>query len=264
MNRIFLLVLVGIVVLVLFVRYVIIPSLDGYKIIGWWNRQILQTRNEQNSKYHMCAADTSNVSAARKLNRLIKENHNQILQEVMSLMSRGYTGLPMAEMDEHQHRLTEGRDLWSPIWIKFIDTWAGSAKNVPTLTRIVKEVGDDILLLHVSVFKPGAYLPYHKGISMGVWRYHYGLQIPDGDVGLEIDGYRHDWRNGYGFIWDDTIPHSAWNRSEEPRLVIFADIHRNMGSISKSISKYVHRVIQSTKHIKSIQEKLAKTGIRVD
>ena len=124
-------------------------------------------------------------------------------------MSSGYTGYPMVHMDKKQEFLTSGKTLWSPIWVKFIETWAGTADSLPILKKIVSKV-DDILLLRVSV------LPLHNGISMGVWRYNYGLSITDVDVGINIDN---KWKNRQGFIWDDTVPHSSWNLTNETRFL---------------------------------------------
>ena len=251
-------IILGIVFVIIFTLFIyfILYNLNSYKVLGWWNSHIDKIRNEQNKVDHLQDASLSNVKTARKLNRLISESHNQILQEVHTLMESGYYGYPMSKMDDIQRSLTQGSENWSPIWIKFIDSWAGSAKHLPTLTKIVKEIGDDIVLLHVSVFKPGTYLPYHTGISKCVWRYHYGLQIPEGDTYLEIEGVKHKWEAGRGFIWDDTLPHSAWNYTDKIRMVIFADIYRNMPSTYKQLSKLMHKGIQATSHVRHIAKNI--------
>jgi hypothetical protein len=230
------------------------------------NKKLYNIRNEQNKKYHISNAEDSEIKSVSRLHEKISLNHDKILSEVKSLMSSGYTGYPMAYMDKEQEYLTSGKTLWSPIWVKFIDTWAGTADSLPTLKKIVSEV-DDILLLHVSVFKPGTVLPIHNGISMGVWRYHYGLSIPDGDVGINIDNKYIKWKNREGFIWDDTVPHSAWNLTNETRLVIFADIYREISDTESTSTKITkekivnaHINLQKMKHVKSISSRLKSQG----
>jgi hypothetical protein len=222
------------------------------------NKEIYHIRNKQNEKYHISDANDSEIKSVRLLNEKITLHHDQILAEVESLMGTGYTGYPMAYIDREQKLLTGGKTLWSPIWVKFIDTWAGTSDSLPTLKKIVSEV-DDILLLHVSVFKPGTVLPVHSGISMGVWRYHYGLKIPKGNLGLNIGGRMITWKEREGFIWDDTISHEAWNLTNEIRLVIFADIYRE-GAISRNRLVKAHRDLQETELVKSISIRLANEG----
>lgn len=231
---------------------------EAYMVINNLNMKIKHIRDEQNVNYHLTSATNSPVKAAALLQKLISESHDQILNEVQSLMSKGYSGYPMANMDKTQNSLTNGDKSWSPIWIKFIDTWAGTSKLLPTLTNIVKTVGDDILLLHVSVFNPRTVLKLHKGISMGVWRYHYGLSIPDGDLGLMVNNVNYRWKNGEGIIWDDTLLHKAWNNTDEFRLVIFADIFRD--GPNKSDVMKAHMKIKEIDDIKRISKVLSNEG----
>jgi hypothetical protein len=252
------------VIIILLLLAIYIKNCDAYYIINTWNWYMDSVRNQQNKTLNLTDASQSSVVSIKKLNSLIVNHHNQILNEVKTLMNKGYNGVPMNEIDQVQQNLTKGSTKWSPIWVKFIDTWAGTSDQLPTLKKIVQEVGDDILLLHVSVFNPGTKLPYHKGISKSVWRYHYGLEIPEGDVGLEVEGVKHKWQNGVGFIWDDTLAHKAWNLTDQIRLIIFADVFREMNPVYKYLSKLIHRLTQATKHVKSISDRLKREGVQID
>jgi beta-hydroxylase len=124
---------------------------------------------------------------------------------------------------------------------------------------------EDILLLHISVFWPPVELPSHRGVSKGVYRYHYGLEIPEGDVGMTVNGQPFRWQQDRGVIWDDTLLHSAWNKSPAPRLVIFADLPRVLPSPwMNGMNSWIYSLVQRTKHIKEIQARLAQEGITVD
>lgn len=239
-------------------------NIDVYSVMKNWNYMLQKKCDQQNEIDNFVDANYCSLSSIRKLNRLIQENHDQIFFEVQSLLALGYKGFPMSNIDKIQKSLTRGSERWSPIWVKFMDSWAGTASHLPTLQKIIKEVGNDILLLHVSVFNPGTELPYHRGISRGVWRYHYGLQIPEGDLGLEVEGKYYRWREREGFIWDDTLLHRAWNKTDQIRLVIFADVHRQFNPILKFISRKVHSFLQKTKQVKEIKKKLEEQGVIQD
>ena len=168
----------------------------------------------------------------------------------------------MSEIDITQKELTENKTFWTPIWVKFLDSWAGPSKHLPTLKNIVQSLKDDVLLLHISVMMPGAKLKSHKGISMGVWRYHYGLEIPEGDVCIKIENVVYKWENKKGFIWDDTLTHEVWNNTDQPRFIIFADVLRDMpNEILVKMNRHVYRIINNLPHTKEIKNMLEKEGI---
>ena len=241
----------------------LLPSINQpYNIILKWNSFIENIRNEQNKKSHLKDAEICGHDASMRLHSLIEKNHDQILKELKILWDKGYTGLSMSEIDITQKELTENKTFWTPIWVKFLDSWAGPSKHLPTLKNIVQSLKDDVLLLHISVMMPGAKLKSHKGISMGVWRYHYGLEIPEGDVCIKIENVVYKWENKKGFIWDDTLTHEVWNNTDQPRFIIFADVLRDMpNEILVKMNRHVYRIINNLPHTKEIKNMLEKEGI---
>lgn len=57
---------------------------------------------------------------------------------------------------------------------------------------------------------------------------HLGLVIPPGNsCGLMVDGKTHLWSQpGDMVIFDDNLEHSAWNNSDEERIVLYMDVVR--------------------------------------
>lgn len=240
---------------------------DPYYLINWWNRRIKSECDQQDSfplngipSYHD-AWECPNKTAT-ELHRLIHINHDQILAEVQETMKH-YSGFPMSEIDWVQRRWLKNEDRWRPIWVRFMGEWAGSAERLPTLKQIVS-LFPEVSILHVSIFYPGTTLVEHRGPSRAVNRYHYGLKIPNGDVGLKIAGYDVKWKEREGFIWDDTLPHSAWNHTSEPRIVIFADIFRDLSPINAAGSKLIYSLLQRTKHVNHVKTRLQQEGIVID
>ena len=248
-------------------------NVSAYTIINLWNLCLHYIRNKQNQQdsYNFKNApgfqyaEVSKHPSIQKLNKLIIPKHYQIIKEINDLVKKGYNGYPMSQIDKTQGATFEQNgDLWRPIWIKFLDTYSGISDYLPTLKNIVQEMGDQIVLLHVSLFLPGTYLKPHYGITKGNLRYHYGLVIPQGDIGLRIHNATYRWKTGEGIQFDDTYLHSAWNKTNEYRLVIFADVPREMNWIMIKIHRGILSLIQYTKHIKEIQEKLKAQNIVID
>lgn len=259
-----------IIIILIFLFIVVIVWLwyrNPYCLITWWNQRLklecdVQDSNPLNGipSYHdACNCKNKTVN---DFNRLIYLNHDNILSEVLETM-KSYDGLPMTEIDNVQKSWLKNENRWRPIWVRFMGEWAGSSVRLPTLKNIVS-LFPDITILHVSIFYPGTTLVEHKGPSRVVHRYHYGLKIPEGDVGLKISGFDVKWKEKEGFIWDDTLPHSAWNHTSEPRIVIFADIFRELSTINSLGSRLIYFLLQKTKHVSNIKSKLQHEGIVID
>jgi hypothetical protein len=238
----------------------------AYYLIGCWGYMLENVKTRQNSVAYndltnvvpsLMKAKTCPLKSARKLESLVTANHDKIMEEIETLMNT-YEGIAMADVDDVQSSFIKGSKDWKTLWVKFLNGWAGTADDLPTLRDITKEMGDDVTLLHVSILRPGMRLPPHKGIHAGVWRYHYGLTIPEGDTGLNIEGSNFKWKEGEGVIWDDSLMHSAWNMTNENRLIIFADLPRDLNPIASYINRLVINVAQCTKRVKRIK-KLIKT-----
>lgn len=201
----------------------------GY-FINWWNRRIkyecdMQDAYSLNGIPSYYNAWNSPNTKATELHRLIRLNHDEILTEVMELLKN--------------HNSDD-------IWVRIMNKWVSTADKLPTLKRITS-LFPEISGLHVSIFNPGTTLLEHRGVSRTVQRYHYGLKIPAGDVGLKIDGYNVKWVEKEGFVWDDTLLHSAWNHTDEARIVIFADIFRDLSVGNKMGSYFMHSLFFESK-----------------
>ena len=240
-----------------------------YLIAHKWNEIIKNDCDKQDSdtinkipSYYN--ANNSNNDTITKLHNLININHDLILQEVLETL-KTYKGYPHSNIDDVQKLLFDvnNKNNWKCIWIRFLNQWVNTSDKIPTLKNIVS-LFPNITLINISIFNPGTILPEHTGITRSVQRYHYGLKIPKGDVGLKIDGHLVNWVEKEGFVWDDTIKHSAWNNTNEPRIIIFADVLRELPYIKTLGSKIVYNMIRKTKHTIEIKKKLDAEGIIID
>lgn len=74
-----------------------------------------------------------------------------------------------------------------------------------------------------SILQPGAHLPAHTGVSNVRAIVHLPLIVPTG-CSFRVGGETRDWREGEAWVFDDTIEHEAWNRSEQMRAILIFDV----------------------------------------
>lgn len=118
-------------------------------------------------------------------------------------------------------------------------TWA-ALQNIPGLTTAF-----------FSILEPGKRLPPHRGPYKGVLRYHLGLRLPRDRLAcaIEVAGERRHWAEGRSLIFDDTFVHSAWNESDEPRVVLFVDFARPLYFPANLVNRLILRVIARSGYV---------------
>lgn len=75
-----------------------------------------------------------------------------------------------------------------------------------------------------SVLTPGSHILPHRGVTNTRSVTHLPLVVPDADLALHVSGELKRWEAGRCFTFDDTFEHEAWNRSEQTRVVLLADV----------------------------------------
>lgn len=217
-------------------------------VITWLN-----TRIDKDDEVIINAWDSGDKNII-EMNQLIVINHDDILAEVNDII-KDYDNITMNEIPSINEEWLKNEDKWRPIWIRFMGEWSKTANKLPTLKRIAS-LFPNINMLYVSVFHPGMTIIQHKGVERSVHRYHYGLKIPENDIGLKIGNTDVKWEEKEGFIWDDTISHSAWNDTDQERIVIFADVFKDLSMINTISSNMIYSLSQRTKYVMDIKDRL--------
>lgn len=80
-----------------------------------------------------------------------------------------------------------------------------------------------------SRLHPKSSLKPHKHFNPTAWICHIGLIIPPGNTcGLKVADQTHLWtKPGAIIVFNDNLEHSAWNNSDEERVVLYIDFKRN-------------------------------------
>ncbi len=76
-----------------------------------------------------------------------------------------------------------------------------------------------------SLMRPGAHIPPHTGILNTRLIGHLPLLVPPG-CELRVGNEVREWRTGEAWLFDDTIEHEAWNRSDQTRVILLFEIWR--------------------------------------
>jgi len=101
------------------------------------------------------------------------------------------------------------------------------AKKYPTAMRLTRKYGEYCPISLYSVMAPRTVLRRHTGPENRTGKYiriHIPLIVPKGDIFLEVNGEKVDWSDLFGF--NNQLAHSAWNLSDEYRLIYIIDLDR--------------------------------------
>lgn len=97
-----------------------------------------------------------------------------------------------------------------------------SAWKLPKTTSMLRQV-PGITFAGLLIMKPGTIFKKHSHPeNAGLMTYHLGLDVPE-DCYLKSDDQFISEKNGYGFIFDGTRQHYAFNASEKNRLILHCE-----------------------------------------
>lgn len=128
------------------------------------------------------------------------------------------------EFNDQQQKLSSD-DKWKVLVFKFYgENIEESLAHFPATAKLLGHIPGWTTGMF-SILKPGKIIPPHDGPYKGVLRYHLGLNIPE-NCAIEVKGEVKSWKEGGSLIFDDTFTHSAWNKSDKDRSVLFVDFIR--------------------------------------
>jgi len=74
-----------------------------------------------------------------------------------------------------------------------------------------------------SILDAATVIPAHTGVTNTRLTVHLPLIVPP-DCGFRVGSETREWLPGKAWVFDDTIEHQAWNRSDMPRAILIFDI----------------------------------------
>ena len=104
-----------------------------------------------------------------------------------------------------------------------------SKSKFPTMISIIDYFGfDNLGSVTYSVLEANGIIARHTGPENRAGKFircHIPLIVPEGDLGMEINGEVVDWSESFGF--NNQIIHSVWNNTDYRRLVLMIGIKRS-------------------------------------
>lgn len=102
-----------------------------------------------------------------------------------------------------------------------------NCKRCPKTMAVINSI-DKITSFSISVLEPGSNINPHQGDTDAVIRCHLGLIIPGElpNLGFQVGKDIKGWQEGQCLPFCDAITHTAWNHTDERRIIINLDVMR--------------------------------------
>jgi hypothetical protein len=165
----------------------------------------------------------------------LEQATDAIRRELLEVLKDQGAFKPYVQGDPNRPYNPQDGMLNKPDWSAFYlwkdgEIVAGNAARCPETMKALKHVpltraqhrSPSVLF---SLLRPGAHIPPHSGLINTRLIGHLPLIVPPGctfRVGNEI----REWVEGKAWLFDDTIEHEAWNRSDQTRVVLIFEIWR--------------------------------------
>jgi len=102
-----------------------------------------------------------------------------------------------------------------------------NCRRCPKTIEILKKI-PNLTAASLSILEPNANINPHQGDTDAVIRGHLGLSIPAKipDAGFQVGQDIKSWENGKVLLFCDAHAHTAWNNTNQRRLVMIFDVMR--------------------------------------
>jgi aspartate beta-hydroxylase len=160
---------------------------------------------------------------------------HDIRSELQKVLAQPKAFTPYVQSDHSRPQLKRGGMLDNPDWSAYY-LWkdgapvAGQVEHFPKTMAALAEVplartpGRSPSILF-SLLRPGAHIPAHHGFINTRLIVHLPLIVPLG-CSFRVGNETREWIEGRAWLFDDTIEHEAWNRSQQTRVILLFEVWR--------------------------------------
>jgi aspartyl/asparaginyl beta-hydroxylase (cupin superfamily) len=172
-----------------------------------------------------------------------------IQHEVMAQQEALQSAPQYHEADPIQRRISQTSDerKWQTVFFNSQGhIFVANCSRFPATSSAISQV-PRVFQAFLSRLEPGKSIPPHASPYHAYLRFHLAVEVPqDNPPYLIVGGMRIDWREGEGFLFDDTFTHHVVNESRRSRTVLIVDIERPMSVMGKSTARLISLILRHT------------------
>jgi len=173
----------------------------------------------------------------------LRDNWQVMRDEALALMGDGQIRAATGHNDlGFNSFFKEG---WKRFYLKWYGAPLPSAQALCPKTVALVESLPSVNAAMFALLPPGGKLNRHRDPFAGSLRYHLGLVTPNSDeCRIYIDGEPYSWRDGQDVLFDETFIHSAENKTDVTRIILFCDVERPlrtrwMAAFNRWVSRHI-------------------------
>lgn len=201
--------------------------------------------------YHFSAVPTNAYPAREHFPAAeqFRSHWEEMRDEALGLFDEGHIRASLAGDD------ASFASFFKAGWKRFYVKWYGdplpSAEALcPKTVALVNRIPSCRAAMF-AVLAPDSELKAHRDPYAGSLRYHLGLVTPNSEAcHIVVNGESHAWRDGEDVIFDETWVHWVENRTDQKRIIFFADLERPLRSpllsrLNHALGSFMGRITAS-------------------
>lgn len=140
-----------------------------------------------------------------------------------------------------------------------------NCERCPQTTRLIEQI-PGLKTAFFSILLPHQQIPPHRGPYNGVLRYHLGLIVPEstGQCGIRVGPDIRHWQEGHSLVFDDSFEHTAWNQTDQVRVVLFLDVVRPLQFPVSLLNQAVIKLFSWSPYVQGAAANQKKWDRRLD
>jgi beta-hydroxylase len=187
----------------------------------------------------------------------VEQAYREIKGEYLEFKASARKALDICKISEEQyHVISEDKWDFIPLFC-YGQEITEFTSLFPATKKALLEI-PDMTTAFFSILKPDTFIKEHRGAYKGYLRYQLGVVIPKPEklCGILIHDVPYHWKEGESVIFDDTFLHSAWNKSNEERVVLYVDFIRPMKHPLRLVSWWLTVLINKSPFIQNALKNL--------
>jgi len=167
----------------------------------------------------------------------IKKELAQVIDRPLVALNKSTWAPERPNLLTSEHKVEEA---WKTYTFRFFGIdHLPNCESCPVISSLIKDQ-PNLVTVEFSLLEPNTHVLPHRGFTDLLLRSHLGVQIPTGDTALVVNDVENTWQNGQFLIFDDSLTHEAWNKTEEQRVVLMIDFVPDNSRLSaKEICKKI-------------------------